>query len=136
MFLPDIFYCNQYHELVTTGRDGSKALKNGLILSAVCLTLNIMTLFYIVLAVDRKVFDSFSSMSRYVEGKYLGQVLAIVLVSVIYFTLKKIRGDEAYFGKVISGYKMLSEADQKAIHRKAYVYCFGSIVLLIVCIFI
>ena len=40
-------FCNQYDELVRTGRDGNKARKNGLILCAVCITLNIFTFFAI-----------------------------------------------------------------------------------------
>lgn len=136
MFTIDWFYCNQYQELVNTGRDGKKALKNGLILTSVCFTLNVITAGYILFKTGNLLFSGFEDIEEYTTGKVLGEVIGLILVIAFYFVLKYTKGSEDYFDKVISNYKTLSEADQKAISKKAYIYMFGSIIAMIACVFI
>lgn len=136
MFPIDWFYCNQYQELLNTGRDGKKALKNGLILSSVCFTLNVVTAGYILFKTGNLLFSGFQGIDEYIDGKALGEVIGLILVAAFYFLLKYTKGSKACFDKVISDYKTLSEADQKAISKKAYIYMFGSIIAMLVCVFI
>jgi len=136
MIVTDWFYCNQYQELVNTGRDGKKARKNGLILSSVCFTLNVMTVVYLLSWAGDLLWTSFDDIETYASGKTLGEAIGLLLIIAFYLLLKYTRGSEAYFHKVIERYRGLSEVDQKDISKKAYIYMFGSIIAMMICIFL
>ena len=122
--------------MVNTGRDGKKARKNGLILSSVCFTLNVMTVVYLLSWAGDLLWTSFDDIETYASGKTLGEAIGLLLIIAFYLLLKYTRGSEAYFHKVIERYRGLSEVDQKNKKKKAYIYMFGSIIAMMICIFL
>ncbi|HRH49288.1 MAG TPA: hypothetical protein PLP23_11105 [Panacibacter sp.] len=122
-------FCNQYDELVKTGRDGNKARKNGLILCAVCIVLNILTICCFFFWTTPTLTNYLDSASEYLEGKTIGKILFAAAFGVILLILRYSIGTEKHFNSLVSKFNELAEADQKAINCKAMIYCFGSIIL-------
>ena len=131
MNLFDCITCNQYYELVKTGRDGKKALFNGNLLNTACIFLLLLTFVNIVFlnsAVEQTYSESLASIFGERSGKRLGELMAIPLLAIIYFAVKKTIGTEPHFERITSAFDALSEPDKKAIFKRGSVFlftCFG-----------
>src|SRR5688500_12393192 len=108
-------YCNQYAELKRNGRDATKARKNGIILIAAMLVLDVFLFMMLIntFAQDSaagksmiKFFEQFGSGRN--TGKLLGAVLFFLIIGVVYITI----GKQNYFDKTITKFEDLDEATQ------------------------
>lgn len=129
-------YCNQYAELVKTGRDENKARTNGLLLSAVCITLNILTLFYLLFVSNDVVSNWIENFTIGLDGKSMGKLLGVVVIGIVWLILRYTIGTEMYFKNAIEQYNASGEVDKKSINKKAMIYCFGSVAIFIAVVFL
>ena len=128
-------YCNQYAELKRNGRDTTKARKNGIILIAAMLVLDVFLFMMLIntFAQDSapgksliKFFEQFGSGRN--TGKLLGAVLFFLIIGVVYITI----GKQNYFDKTIRKFEDLEAAKQKRIEKNATIYVFANIGLLFI----
>jgi len=124
-------FCNQYDELVKTGRDGNKARKNGLILCSVCITLNLFSFFAIFFRTAPFFTNYIESASEYLDGKAIGRFLFAIVFGLLLLILRYTMATEKYFNDLVSKFNELGEADKKVLNRKAMIYCFGSVIVFI-----
>lgn len=138
MNLFQAIYCNQYEELLRTGRDTHKARKNGIVIITVAVVINLFTLLYTAMLLGRG--GPFAPWLHQLtgalgSGRRAGQVVALILIGVVgvlvYFTF----GRAAYYHKTIAQFHTLPPARQKRIARLGAAYLLGSVGLLILLIF-
>jgi hypothetical protein len=122
-------YCNQYEELVRTGRDGDKAHKNGIIIITVAIVVNLFSLFFILMLLGRA-----GALPGYIErmagptsGKAIGRLIAAVMVIVVGAIVWVTFGREAYYRQTIRSFTTLPAEEQKRVARQGAVYFLGSI---------
>src|SRR5258706_11333313 len=111
MNLFDCIICNQYYELVKTGRDGKKALFNGNLLNTACIFLILLTVVNLVFmntALEENFSESLASIFGERSGKGLGELMAIPLLAIIYLVVKKTTGTESHFERITSEFDALS----------------------------
>ena len=128
-------YCNQYAELKRNGRDATKARKNGIILIAAMLVLDVF-LFVMLINTFAKDSAAGKSLIKFFEqfgsgrntGKLLGALLFFLIIGLVYITI----GKQNYFDKTITKFEDLDEARQKRIEQNATIYVFANIGLLFI----
>lgn len=123
-------YCNQYEELVRTGRDGGKAHKNGIIIITVAIVVNIFALAVLLILMGKGGFltgpaHRIADMagSGKAAGKLIAAVLIVIIGAIVWFTL----GRDSYFEKTIYDFNGLPEDLQKRATRTGTIYLFGSV---------
>ena len=135
MNLFDCVTCNQYYELVKTGRDGKKALLNGNLLNAACVLLLLLTLCNFALmnnVVAENFFATLASVFGERSGKGLGELIAIPVFGVIYLIIKNTIGTTAHFEHITTEFDSLSETDKKAIFRRGSIFVFACLGLFVI----
>ena len=137
MNLFDCVTCNQYYELVKTGRDARKARFNGNLLNAVCILLLLLTVFTFFLngAVEKRFFEKLASDFGERSGKGLGELMAIPLLAVIYFIIKTTIGSESRFERITAEFDSLGETDKKVIFKRGSIFVFSCLGLFLVSFF-
>ena len=138
MNLFDCVTCNQYYELVKTGRDGKKALFNGNLLNATCillLLLTFMNLAFLNTATERNFSEHIASVFGERSGKGIGELMAIPVLAIIYFAVKKTIGTEKHFERITAEFDALGETDKKAIFKRGSVFVFTCLGLFLITFF-
>jgi hypothetical protein len=128
-------FCNQYEELVRTGRDGAKAKANGLILCSAMILVNFLTFFFILQLIPhfKEASDNFAN--NWVgsfSGKTMGKILGIILFSIIYMIFYQIVGKNHWYENTIRQFNSYPIEIQKSIAQKGMYYVIGSIVVFLV----
>lgn len=105
----ETIYCSQYYELKKSGRDPQKGRLNGTLLSATVLILGLVGLF---LVVNKFVPGHLiSSGSGYgFSGRFIGKIVAIVLLLVIGGILSFTIGSKENYNKMILQWEQLPES--------------------------
>ena len=138
MNLFDCVTCNQYYELVKTGRDGKKARFNGNLLNTVCiflLLLTLVTLFFMNSASGKDFFNRLALIFGERSGKGLGELMAIPVLAIIYLVISKTIGTQTRFERITAEFDSLAEIDKKAIFRRGTIFVFSCIGLFLIIFF-
>ena len=106
MNLIETIYCSQYYELKKSGRDPQKGRLNGTLLSAVMI---ILAMVGIGLAANKFTGSHWLSGLSSVgfSGKFIGRILAIVLLLVIGSTLNFTYGSRQNYNKMMQRWEQL-----------------------------
>jgi hypothetical protein len=115
----EALYGSQYQEITSKGRDGASGRLNGnLFLSAF-----VMITLFLMVAIPVVFSDSFEHEANallhkvfgYSSGKFIGKLLAIPLIGIIYFIVSKTVGSESNYSKITQAFmKLPDEEKQKA----------------------
>ena len=139
MNLFDCVICNQYYDLVNTGRDGSKALFNGNLLNTTCIFLMLLTLCNLTLmnsALAENLFTWVGSEFGERSGKGLSELMALPLLALIYFIVKKTIGTKTRFDRIISEFDSMDETSKKTIFKRGSVFVFTCLGLFLITFFV
>jgi len=139
MNLFDAVICNQYYELVKTGRDGNKALFNGNLLNSACIFLLLLTIFNLTLlngTASKNFFEHLSSVFGARSGKGLGELMAIPFFAIIYFGVKNTIGTRSRFERLAAEFDTLGETDKKAVFRRGSIFVFTCLGLFLITFFV
>jgi len=135
----DALICNQYYELVKTGRDGSKALFTGNLLNSACILLLLLTLFNLTLlndAASKNFFEELGTRFGERSGKGLGELLAIPLFAIIYFFVKSTVGTKSRFQRLTERFDSMGEQEKKAVFRRGAIFVFTCLGLFLITFFV
>ncbi len=137
MNIIETIYCSQYYELKKSGRDPQKGRLNGTLLSA---TVIILAIVGIALVANKFIGSHWLGdlSSSGFSGKFIGKILAIVLLLVIGGALSLTYGSQANYNKMMlkweqSPVDVLEQTIQSAL--KIFGIAFGlflAVVLLVV----
>ncbi len=130
MNLFQAIYCNQYEELVRTGRDGSKAHKNGIVIITVAIVLNLFSIVLLLVIFGHAGF--LASPMREVagmtgSGRRAGRLIALVLLIIIGFAVWLTIGRKDYYDRTIQSFIRLPHPKQKQAAKKGAAYLLGSV---------
>jgi len=100
MNLFDCVTCNQYYELIKTGRNGNKALLNGNMLNTTCVVLLLLTICNFIFmneTIENNFSETIGSIFGERSGKGLGELIALPVWAVVFFIIKNTTGTKRHF---------------------------------------
>lgn len=130
MNLFQAIYCNQYEELLRTGRDAGKAHKNGIVIITVAIVINFFTVALILVLMGKG--SSFSPFVHRVaegagSGRAAGRLIAAVMLLLVGAGVWGTFGKRSYYQRTIEAFSSMGEGDQKRVAKRGAAYFLGSI---------
>ena len=123
----EALFVYQYGEMERDGRGGDAARRNGVMLPAICLTMNIATVFSIALAVMPSLKRDLEITLRGLGGKTIGALGAAALFLVIAGLLHRVCGTPQWFDATTQKYLGLAPLDRTAAEKFGIRYFLASL---------
>jgi hypothetical protein len=128
-------FCSQYLELSKKGK-GEAAYKNGLVLCAIAIGLNLMTILFVLIGFDLNPLGNINRIFGSMSGRTSGRVIALVLFGVLFILLRYLFLTKDWFHRTVNNFEQFDEQQRKKIVVRAIVYLVASILIFIISIFV
>jgi small-conductance mechanosensitive channel len=128
-------FCSQYLELSKKGK-GEAAYKNGLVLCAVCIGLNLMTILFILISFDLNPLSGIDKLFGSMSGRTAGRIIALVLFSSLFIILRYLFLTKDWFNGTVTRFDQLEDQQKKKIVFRAIIYLVASMVVFFASIFV
>jgi hypothetical protein len=133
--LIESIYGFQYEELVQNGKDGNKARQAGNLLVSAFIIVFLFLLILIVSHIpgmNNSLNGIFHKAFGYSSGKFIGRLLAIPLLAIIYFIVKNVIGSEARFRQYVEAFALYSPEEKKNSMMRVMIPFMGMLALLLI----
>jgi len=127
-------FCSQYLELSKKGK-GEAAFKNGLVLSAVCIGLNLMTILFVLISFDLNPLQGVDKLFGSMSGRTAGRIIALVLFGALFIILRYLFLTKNWFNRTVNNFDQLDDQQKKKIVFRAIIYLVASMLLFFASIF-
>ncbi len=128
-------FCSQYMELSKRGK-GEAAYKNGLVLSAVCIGLNLMTILFVLIGFDLNPIDGIVKLFGSMSGRTAGRIIALVLFGSLFIILRYLFLTKNWFNRTVNSFDQLEDQQKKKIAFRAIIYLAASLLIFFASIFL
>jgi len=117
-------YGSQYYELSQNGKDGMKGRLNGnLFLSAfviIALFLFATILFAVAPSLKDSMDNWFHHLAGSSSGKFVGKLVAAVLLFVVYMVVSRTIGSEESYKRIVDEFNQYPESEKKEANKKIF----------------
>jgi hypothetical protein len=131
----ETIYGYQYEELVQNGKDGNKARQAGNFFVSAFIIVFLFLLLLIIARIpgmNNSLNNIFHKAFGYSSGKFIGRLLAIPLLAIIYFIVKNLIGSEAQFKKYVDAFTSYPEEEKKNSMKRIMIPFMGMLALMLV----
>ncbi len=128
-------FCSQYLELSKKGK-GEAAYKNGLVLCAVCIGLNLMTILFVLIGFDLNPLNGIHKLFGSINGRTAGRVIALVLFGSLFIILRYLFLTKNWFNRTVDSFDQLEDRQKKKIVFRAIIYLVASLLIFFASIFL
>ena len=127
-------FCSQYLELSKKGK-GHAAYTNGLVLCAVAIALNLLTILFVLIGFNLNPIGNIQKIFGPMSGRTAGRIIAFGLIAVLFVILRYLLLTKNWFNRTVHNFEQLKDQQKKKVVFRAIIYLVASLLIFFVSIF-